>query len=84
MTSHCRAALAAAGLPATPPRLSDVFARHPRRAYNRKLTDADAAEIRRRAAEGQTMSALSRMYGVARQSVYDIVDGNHYRERPAA
>ena len=79
-----RDALRAAGLPVTPVRLSDVFPPRPPRAWNRKLTDADAIEIRRRYARGESPTDLARMYGIGRQAIYKIVDGTHYRERTAA
>ena len=58
--------------------------RRARVAYNRKLTDADAAEIRRRWDAGESPSAIARMYDVSRQVIYRIGDRTHYRQERAA
>jgi hypothetical protein len=49
------------------------------RNVNAKLTAAAVAEIRRRYAGGQTKTALAREYGVTRQVIASVVNGETWR-----
>lgn len=45
---------------------------------NRKLTDRDAAEIRRRHRMGERVSDLARMYDISHRAAYNVVSGLTY------
>lgn len=45
-----------------------------------KLSFIAAEEIRRRRADGETVSSLARCFGVARQTIHPILDRRNYRE----
>ena len=53
------------------------------RAPSRKLSFGDAVQIRAQRARGDSVSALARQFGIARQTVHAVLDERIYREQPA-
>lgn len=48
----------------------------------RKLNFSDAEEIRRRSKDGESVASLAISYGVARQTIYPILQSRLYRQQP--
>ena len=49
-------------------------------ARRRMLTSAQAQEIRRRHAAGESQSALGRRYGISQPAIWQIIERVSYRE----
>lgn len=67
-----RASAGADAVPPVPPRSRGFTLR--------KLSDADAATIRRRFAQGETYRSLSDAYGVSLSVIFKLVTGQSYRQ----